>query len=118
MTHESPLSTLIFSSRVHSQNSHLALQVKEFGVPPYISLPPAEPGSAEDAAVPHLPLMTAHLLHQVFTGLLIASDQEHSMLIVHIALPEQSQDLLALNSEATHQTYGIVAIQIRFVACG
>jgi hypothetical protein len=71
-------------------NKHLTLQVggeSTVRVPPYLCHPSTTPGSTMDAAVPHLTLMTAHPLYQVHSSILIGSDQEHPMLIGHIAWP-------------------------------
>jgi hypothetical protein len=67
---------------------YMVLQVGRLGVRPYIPLAPTALASTVDAAVPpHLPLMTTQLLYQVLTGLFIAPDQEHPVLIGHNALP-------------------------------
>jgi hypothetical protein len=50
-------------------------------------LPSTAQGSAVVAAVPHFPLLTAHPIYQVHAGLFMASDQNHPVLIGHIALP-------------------------------
>jgi hypothetical protein len=81
---------MMSKSRVHFLDRHLALQVGgglRVRVPPYIKFPPTAPGSTMDTAVPHLPLMTAHLLFQVLACLLLASDQDHPKLIGDIAVP-------------------------------
>jgi hypothetical protein len=67
-------------------------------LPPYISLPPTDRGSNGDAAVPHFSVVTAHPLEQVLTGLLMASDHEHPVLIGQIALPGPSLSSSALVS--------------------
>jgi hypothetical protein len=67
---------------------YMALQVGGLRVPPFIPLAPTALASTVDAAVPpHLPLMTTKLLYQVLTGLFIAPDQEHPVLIGHNAFP-------------------------------
>jgi hypothetical protein len=66
----------------------MALQVGGLRVPPFIPLAPTALASTVDAAVPpHLPRTTAQLIYQVLTGLFIAPDQEHPVLIGQNALP-------------------------------